>query len=207
MELLTEAFASAWKRSVNIDSDKLSVCFQPLLHTLLRFSTAVPRTVPRTDSSRTETVLFMCLSAKWSSAVWMFQIVNITMAALQYREQQSGRRPVDITFTVRGSRGYLTGSDVSNALMRLTVVEFSYYMGFPVLQIAEREDNKKKLRLNECLILALATIPHSHIMVLVGLFPTAFHYPELNTSQVLRSSWLRTGMTSSVVRAMKTAAI
>lgn len=159
MELLTEAFASAWKRSVNIDSDKLSVCFQPLLHTLLRFSTTVPRTVPRTDSSRTETVLFMFLSAKWSSAVWMFQIVNITMAALQYREQQSGRRPVDITFTVRGSRGYLTGSDVSNALMRLTVVEFSYYMGFPVLQIAEREDNKKKLRLNECLILALATNP------------------------------------------------
>lgn len=74
----------------------------------------------------------------------MFQIVNITMAALQHREQQPGRRPVDITFTVRGSRGYLTGSDVSNALMRLTVVEFSYYMGFPVLQIAEREDDKKK---------------------------------------------------------------
>lgn len=73
MELLTEAFASAWKRSVNIDSDKLSswphrlvacVCFQPLLHTLLRFSTTVPRTVPRTDSSRTETVLFMFPSAK-----------------------------------------------------------------------------------------------------------------------------------------------
>lgn len=218
MELLTEAFASAWKRSVNIDSDKLSVwprrlvvcvCFQPLLHTLLRFSTTVPRTlprtVPRTDSSRT--VLFMFLSAKWSSALWIFQIVNITMAALQYREQQSGRRPVDITFTVRGSRGYLTGSDVSNALMRLTVVEFSYYMGFPVLQIAEREDNRKKLRLNECLILAPVTIHRSNIMVLVGLFPTAFHYPELNTSQVLRSSWLRTGMTSSVVRAMKTAAI
>ncbi|KAG7214907.1 hypothetical protein INR49_005182 [Caranx melampygus] len=45
--------------------------------------------------------------------------------------------PVDITFTVRGSRGYLMGSEVSTALMRLTMVEFSYYMGFPVLQIAE----------------------------------------------------------------------
>lgn len=64
------------------------------------------------------------------------------MAALQSQEQLSGRKPVDITFTVRGSRGYLTGSEVSNALMKLTVVEFSYYMGFPVLQIAEREYNK-----------------------------------------------------------------
>lgn len=72
-----------------------------------------------------------------------FQIVNITMAALQYQEQQSGRKPVDITFTVHGFRGYLMGSEVSNALMRLTVVEFSYYMGFPVLQIAEREYNKR----------------------------------------------------------------
>uniref|UniRef100_A0A672FL86 Si:ch211-1e14.1 n=1 Tax=Salarias fasciatus TaxID=181472 RepID=A0A672FL86_SALFA len=66
-------------------------------------------------------------------------------------------KPVDITFTVRGPRGHLAGSEVSNALMKLTTVEFSYYMGFPVLQIAE-----------------------------------PFHYPELNTSQLLRSSWVRT---------------
>lgn len=69
------------------------------------------------------------------------------MAALQYHEQQSERKPVDITFTVRGSRGYLTGSEISNALMKLTVVEFSYYMGFPVLQIAEREYNKRNFYL------------------------------------------------------------
>uniref|UniRef100_A0A3P8RU50 Si:ch211-1e14.1 n=1 Tax=Amphiprion percula TaxID=161767 RepID=A0A3P8RU50_AMPPE len=84
-------------------------------------------------------------------------IVNITMAPPKYEDQRLVRQPVDITFTVRGSRGYLMGSEVSNALMKLTVVEFSYYMGFPVLQIAE-----------------------------------PFHYPELNTSQVLRSSWVRT---------------
>ncbi|CAB1437415.1 unnamed protein product [Pleuronectes platessa] len=84
-------------------------------------------------------------------------IVNITMDAPKYREQRLVRQPVDITFTVRGSRGYLMGSEVSNALMKLTMVEFSYYMGFPVLQIAE-----------------------------------PFHYPELNTSQVLRSSWVKT---------------
>uniref|UniRef100_A0A3B3E173 UPF0606 protein KIAA1549-like n=1 Tax=Oryzias melastigma TaxID=30732 RepID=A0A3B3E173_ORYME len=65
--------------------------------------------------------------------------------------------PVDITFTVSGTRGYLMGSEVSDALMTLTVVEFSFYMGFPVLQIAE-----------------------------------PFHYPELNTSQLLRSTWVRT---------------
>ncbi|XP_051238333.1 UPF0606 protein KIAA1549 isoform X2 [Dicentrarchus labrax] len=85
------------------------------------------------------------------------QIINITMAAPKYQEQRLVRQPVDITFTVRVSRGYLMGSEVSNALMTLTMVEFSYYMGFPVLQIAE-----------------------------------PFHYPELNTSQVLRSSWVRT---------------
>ncbi|XP_031718550.1 UPF0606 protein KIAA1549-like isoform X3 [Anarrhichthys ocellatus] len=84
-------------------------------------------------------------------------IVNITMAAPKYQEQRLVRQPVDLTFTVRGSRGYLVGSEVSNALMKLTMVEFSYYMGFPVLQIAE-----------------------------------PFHYPELNTSQLLRSSWVRT---------------
>ncbi|KAM9351793.1 UPF0606 protein KIAA1549 [Symphorus nematophorus] len=84
-------------------------------------------------------------------------IVNITMAVPKYQEQRLVRQPVDITFTVRGPMGYLMGSEVSNALIKLTMVEFSYYMGFPVLQIAE-----------------------------------PFHYPELNTSQVLRSSWVRT---------------
>ena len=51
------------------------------------------------------------------------------------RQQQ----PVNIFFAVRGSRGYLLGSEVTNLLLRLTMVEFSYYMGFPVLEIAERE--------------------------------------------------------------------
>ncbi|XP_010769706.1 UPF0606 protein KIAA1549-like isoform X2 [Notothenia coriiceps] len=84
-------------------------------------------------------------------------IINITMAAQKNQEQRLVRQPVDITFTVRVSRGYLMGSEVSNALMKLTMVEFSYYMGFPVLQIAE-----------------------------------PFHYPELNTSHLLRSTWVRT---------------
>ena len=64
----------------------------------------------------------------------MFQIVNITMAG-PGRQQQ----PVNIFFAVRGSGGYLLGSEVTNLLLRLTMVEFSYYMGFPVLEIAERE--------------------------------------------------------------------
>lgn len=84
-------------------------------------------------------------------------IVNITMAAPTYEKQKLVRNPVHITFTVHSSSGYLMGSEISNALMKLTMVEFSYYMGFPVLQIAE-----------------------------------PFHYPELNTSQLLRSSWVRT---------------
>ncbi|XP_053742248.1 UPF0606 protein KIAA1549 isoform X2 [Synchiropus splendidus] len=61
-------------------------------------------------------------------------ILNITMAA---PKNHPARPPVDITFTVRTTRGFLTGSEVSDALMKLTTVEFSYYMGFPVQQIAE----------------------------------------------------------------------
>ncbi|CAB1313570.1 unnamed protein product [Coregonus sp. 'balchen'] len=60
-------------------------------------------------------------------------IVNITMN--QPSSQQ--REPVDVTFAVRGAIGYLKGSEVSNHLRLLNMVEFSYYLGFPVLQIAE----------------------------------------------------------------------
>ncbi|XP_029991845.1 UPF0606 protein KIAA1549 isoform X2 [Sphaeramia orbicularis] len=98
----------------------------------------------------------VCRRSK-ESTNFTVHIVNITMAAPKYQEQRLVRQPVDITFTVRGSRGYLMGSEVSNSLMKLTMVEFSYYMGFPVLQIAE-----------------------------------PFHYPELNTSHLLRSSWVKT---------------
>ncbi|XP_077453144.1 UPF0606 protein KIAA1549 isoform X9 [Stigmatopora argus] len=83
-------------------------------------------------------------------------IINITMTVPK-NSQQLEKYPVDITFTVRGTQDYLMGSEVSKALMKLTKVEFSYYMGFPVQQIAE-----------------------------------PFHYPKLNTSQFLRSSWVRT---------------
>lgn len=68
--------------------------------------------------------------------------MNITKTSPQYKDQRLVRQPVDITFTVRGPNGYLPGSEVSNALLELTTVEFSYYMGFPVLQIAERESLK-----------------------------------------------------------------
>ncbi|XP_067359181.1 UPF0606 protein KIAA1549 isoform X3 [Channa argus] len=98
----------------------------------------------------------VCRRSK-ESTDFTVHIVNITMDAPKYQEQRLVRQPVDIIFTVNGSAGHLTGSEISNALMKLTMVEFSYYMGFPVLQIAE-----------------------------------PFDYPELNTSQLLRSTWVRT---------------
>ncbi|CAF90815.1 unnamed protein product, partial [Tetraodon nigroviridis] len=73
---------------------------------------------------------------------------------------------VDITFAVRDGRGYLLGSDVSEHLRKLSLVEFSFYLGFPVLQIAE-----------------------------------PLHYPELNTSHHLRSTWVRTGRAAGVQQA------
>ncbi|XP_019749764.1 UPF0606 protein KIAA1549 isoform X2 [Hippocampus comes] len=91
-----------------------------------------------------------------ASTNFTVHMINITMAVPK-NQQQLRKYPVDITFIVHSPQGYLMGSEVSIALMKLTKVEFSYYMGFPVLQIAE-----------------------------------PFHYPKLNTSQSLRSSWVRT---------------
>ncbi|XP_053169838.1 UPF0606 protein KIAA1549 [Scomber japonicus] len=83
------------------------------------------------------------------------QLLNITAGVTQPAAEQ--KLPVDITFAVRDGRGYLPGSEVSEHLRKLSLVEFSFYVGFPALQIAE-----------------------------------PFHYPELNTSHHLRTTWVRT---------------
>ncbi|CAL8242301.1 unnamed protein product [Merluccius merluccius] len=62
------------------------------------------------------------------------QLLNITMGP---RSAVNQKVPVDITFAVRDARGYLTGSEVSKHLRKLSEVEFSFYLGFPTLQIAE----------------------------------------------------------------------
>lgn len=49
------------------------------------------------------------------------------------------RAAVEITFAVRDGRGYLLGSEVSDRLRKLSLVEFSFFVGFPALQIAERK--------------------------------------------------------------------
>lgn len=82
------------------------------------------------------------------------QIVNVTIASSRVAPR---RGPVNIIFAVKGSQGFLNGSEVSDLLRNLTVVEFSFYLGYPVLQIAE-----------------------------------PFQYPQLNLSQLLKSSWVRT---------------
>lgn len=47
--------------------------------------------------------------------------------------------PVSIVFAIRDRYRFLNGSEVSEQLRNLSVVEFSFYLGFPVQQIAERE--------------------------------------------------------------------
>ncbi|XP_069001536.1 UPF0606 protein KIAA1549 isoform X3 [Embiotoca jacksoni] len=83
------------------------------------------------------------------------QLLNITMGVV--RPAAGKKVPVDVMFAVRDGRGYLPGSEVSENLRKLSLVEFSFYVGFPAVQIAE-----------------------------------PFHYPELNTSHHLRSTWVRT---------------
>ncbi|NWV03566.1 K1549 protein, partial [Ptilonorhynchus violaceus] len=82
------------------------------------------------------------------------QILNITLSRPGVAFRQG---PVSIVFAIRDRYGYLNGSEVSEQLRNLSVVEFSFYLGFPVQQIAE-----------------------------------PFHYPKLNVSQLMKSSWVRT---------------
>ncbi|NXL95217.1 K1549 protein, partial [Alectura lathami] len=82
------------------------------------------------------------------------QILNITLSRPGAVFRQG---PVSIIFAIRDRYGFLNGSEVSEQLRNLSVVEFSFYLGFPVQQIAE-----------------------------------PFHYPKLNVSQLMRSSWVRT---------------
>lgn len=67
---------------------------------------------------------------------WSFQILNITLGQPKAVFRQG---PVQIVFAVREKRGFLNGSEVSELLRNLSVVEFSFYLGFPVQHIAERE--------------------------------------------------------------------
>ncbi|NWX28628.1 K1549 protein, partial [Notiomystis cincta] len=82
------------------------------------------------------------------------QILNITLSRPGVAFRQG---PVSIVFAIRDRNGFLNGSEVSEQLRNLSVVEFSFYLGFPVQQIAE-----------------------------------PFHYPKLNVSQLMKSSWVRT---------------
>lgn len=63
------------------------------------------------------------------------QIVNITTDS----PKSVPKAPVDITFAIRDARGYVRGAEVSSHLRLLSMVEFSFYLSFPVLQIAERK--------------------------------------------------------------------
>ncbi|XP_059567904.1 UPF0606 protein KIAA1549 homolog [Myotis daubentonii] len=82
------------------------------------------------------------------------QILNITVGSPRVAPR---RGPVNIIFAVKGTQGFWNGTQVSELLRNLSVVEFSFYLGYPVLQIAE-----------------------------------PFQYPQLNLSQLLKSSWVRT---------------
>ncbi|XP_033019013.1 UPF0606 protein KIAA1549 homolog isoform X3 [Lacerta agilis] len=82
------------------------------------------------------------------------QILNITLGKSRAVFRQG---PVQIVFAIQEKHRFLNGSEVSELLRNLSVVEFSFYMGFPVQQIAE-----------------------------------PVYYPQLNTTHLMKSSWVRT---------------
>ncbi|NWU52897.1 K1549 protein, partial [Dromas ardeola] len=100
------------------------------------------------------TMAFMEVSKHQEFYNFTVQILNITLNRHGGAFRQG---PVSIVFAVQGRYGFLNGSEVSEQLRNLSVVEFSFYLGFPVQQIAE-----------------------------------PFHYPKLNVSQLMKSSWVRT---------------
>nr|XP_033807328.1 UPF0606 protein KIAA1549 homolog isoform X2 [Geotrypetes seraphini] len=109
-------------------------------------------------SQRIERGIMMAFSEVWRNNEgtnnFTVQIVNITLTAFRAMFRKD---PVNIVYAVRDGARFLNGSDVSDLLRNLSVVEFSFYLGFPVHQIAE-----------------------------------PFYYPQLNISQLLKNSWVRT---------------
>ncbi|NWU95438.1 K1549 protein, partial [Upupa epops] len=100
------------------------------------------------------TTAFREVSKRQEFYSFTVQILNITVSRPGVAFRQG---PVSIVFAIRDRYGFRNGSDVSEQLRNLSVVEFSFYLGFPVQQIAE-----------------------------------PFHYPKLNVSQLMKSSWVRT---------------
>uniref|UniRef100_A0A8D0GR03 KIAA1549 n=1 Tax=Sphenodon punctatus TaxID=8508 RepID=A0A8D0GR03_SPHPU len=62
------------------------------------------------------------------------QIVNLTLSRPRVAFRNG---PVKIVFAIRDKYGFLNGSEVSDLLRNLSVVELTFYLGFPVQQIAE----------------------------------------------------------------------
>ncbi|NWI96819.1 K1549 protein, partial [Pitta sordida] len=100
------------------------------------------------------TMAFLEVSKHQEFYNFTVQILNITLSRPGVAFRQG---PVSIVFAIRDRYGFLNGSEVSEQLRNLSMVEFSFYLGFPVQQIAE-----------------------------------PFHYPKLNVSQLMKSSWVRT---------------
>uniref|UniRef100_A0A3Q3IUL2 Uncharacterized protein n=1 Tax=Monopterus albus TaxID=43700 RepID=A0A3Q3IUL2_MONAL len=129
------------------------------IHSVLQFVPTVVDIRVCNFSERVERGLVMALAETQSRSQEAgnvtVQLLNITLGVA--RPEVGQKVPVDITFVVHDAQGYLLGSEVSEHLRKLSLVEFSFYVGFPALQIAE-----------------------------------PFHYPELNTSHHLRSTWVRT---------------
>uniref|UniRef100_A0A3Q2PHB5 UPF0606 protein KIAA1549 n=1 Tax=Fundulus heteroclitus TaxID=8078 RepID=A0A3Q2PHB5_FUNHE len=105
------------------------------IHSVLQF---VPTHVDIRACNFTERVERGLMMAYAESRRRSHEAGNITVQVSPTSWPAVGQKlPVDITFAVRDGRGYLPGSEVSEHLRKLSLVEFSFYVGFPALQIAE----------------------------------------------------------------------
>uniref|UniRef100_A0A673LTX5 UPF0606 protein KIAA1549-like n=1 Tax=Sinocyclocheilus rhinocerous TaxID=307959 RepID=A0A673LTX5_9TELE len=108
------------------------------VHTVLQFVPSHVDVRMCTFSEQAEKGLITALSEvrrrSQESTNFTVNILNITTSSVEMAAQQQ-KVPVEITFAVRDIRGYVPGTEVSTQLRQLGVVEYSYYLGYPVRQI------------------------------------------------------------------------
>ncbi|KAF7240569.1 hypothetical protein EYD10_12878 [Varanus komodoensis] len=90
------------------------------------------------------------------------QILNISLSRSRAVFRQG---PVKIVFAIQEKQGYLNGSEVSELLRNLSVVEFSFYLGFPVQYIAEREYSSQIMML--VFLLSLCLLACHNLIILL----------------------------------------
>ncbi|XP_063303690.1 UPF0606 protein KIAA1549 homolog [Pelobates fuscus] len=108
------------------------------IQTVLQF---VPQTVDIRLCTFSEQIQRGLSLALYEVRRWRQETDNLTVQIVNITSSLSRgliwKAPVTVSYAVKERSGFLNGSDVSDQLRNLSLVEFSFFLGFPVKQIAE----------------------------------------------------------------------